>query len=93
MGRSARQWDESDVRVRPNRRGSRPRTKERPKHEDAVIGRVVDNLNAVLATVDRFVRGYTLMGDVVVREMGPVVAKPPRGWRWTRRRSAGGGSR
>ncbi len=28
------------------------------------------------------VRGYTLMGDVVVREMGPVVAKPPRGWRW-----------
>ncbi|WP_338750908.1 ribosome small subunit-dependent GTPase A [Janibacter alittae] len=40
MGRSARQWDESDVRVRPNRRGSRPRTKERPKHEDAIIGRV-----------------------------------------------------
>ncbi|WEV78185.1 ribosome small subunit-dependent GTPase A [Janibacter cremeus] len=40
MGRSARQWDESDIRVRPNRRGSRPRTKERPKHEDAVIGRV-----------------------------------------------------
>lgn len=40
MGRSARSWDESDVRVRPNRRGSRPRTKERPKHEDAVIGRV-----------------------------------------------------
>lgn len=39
MGR-ARQWDESDVRVRPNRRGSRPRTKERPKHEDAIIGRV-----------------------------------------------------
>lgn len=40
MGRSARRWDESDVRVRPNRRGSRPRTKERPKHEDAVVGRV-----------------------------------------------------
>ena len=40
MGRSARSWDESDVRVRPNRRGSRPRTKERPKHEDAVVGRV-----------------------------------------------------
>ena len=35
-----RRWDESDVRVRPNRRGSRPRTKDRPKHEDAVIGRV-----------------------------------------------------
>lgn len=40
MGRSARSWDESDVRVRPNRRGSRPRTKERPKHEDAIVGRV-----------------------------------------------------
>ena len=40
MARSARSWDESDVRVRPNRRGSRPRTKERPKHEDAIVGRV-----------------------------------------------------
>ncbi len=40
MGRSARRWDESDVRVRPNSRGSRPRTKDRPKHADAVIGRV-----------------------------------------------------
>jgi hypothetical protein len=28
------------------------------------------------------VRGYTLMGDVIVREMGPDVGKPPRGWRW-----------
>ncbi|NHN56430.1 ribosome small subunit-dependent GTPase A [Calidifontibacter sp. DB0510] len=38
MGR----WDddESRVRVRPNPRGSRPRTKDRPKHEDAVIGMV-----------------------------------------------------
>ena len=35
-----RTWDESDVRVRPNRRGSRPRTKDRPKHEDAIVGRV-----------------------------------------------------
>ena len=38
-------WDESDVRARPSKRGSRPRTKERPAHEDAVTGRVV--------TVDR----------------------------------------
>lgn len=37
--------DESDVRVRPSRKGSRPRTKERPAHEDAVVGMVV--------TVDR----------------------------------------
>src|SRR5699024_7581320 len=39
--RSAREYDESDVRVRPQRRGSRPRTKDRPKHEDAVTARVV----------------------------------------------------
>lgn len=33
--------DESDVRVRPNRRGSRPRTKQRPEHADAVLGTVL----------------------------------------------------
>ncbi|CEA08610.1 Putative ribosome biogenesis GTPase RsgA [Arthrobacter saudimassiliensis] len=45
MGRGTSGWDESDVRIRPNKKGSRPRTKERPAHEDAVLGRVV--------TVDR----------------------------------------
>lgn len=40
MGRAASSWDERDVRVRPNRRGTRPRTKDRPKHEDAIVGRV-----------------------------------------------------
>ena len=34
------EFDESDVRVRPNRRGSRPRTKTRPEHADAVEGTV-----------------------------------------------------
>jgi ribosome biogenesis GTPase len=34
-------FDESDVRVRPNRRGSRPRTKVRPEHSDAVRGVVL----------------------------------------------------
>lgn len=33
--------DESAVRVRPSRRGSRPRTKERPAHKDAVEGLVI----------------------------------------------------
>lgn len=41
MSRRARDYDESDVRVRPNRRGSRPRTKDRPSHDDAVWARVV----------------------------------------------------
>jgi ribosome biogenesis GTPase len=33
--------DEDDVRVRPNSRGSRPRTRTRPSHGDAVPGLVV----------------------------------------------------
>lgn len=35
------EFDESDVRVRPNRRGSRPRSKNRPEHADAVPGVVL----------------------------------------------------
>ncbi|NDK32323.1 ribosome small subunit-dependent GTPase A [Nesterenkonia haasae] len=34
-------WDESRVRVRPNKRGSRPRTKETPDYSDAELARVV----------------------------------------------------
>ncbi len=41
MARSVRDYDESDVRIRPNRRGSRPRSKERPAHEDAAPGLVI----------------------------------------------------
>lgn len=33
--------DESDVRARPNPRGSRPRTKRRPAHADARVARVL----------------------------------------------------
>jgi ribosome biogenesis GTPase len=42
---SAREYDESDVRVRPGRRGARPRTKRRPEHADAAP--------AMVTTVDR----------------------------------------
>ncbi|MFF2274967.1 ribosome small subunit-dependent GTPase A [Agromyces sp. NPDC058126] len=35
------EFDESAVRVRPNRRGSRPRTKTRPEHADAITGTVL----------------------------------------------------
>lgn len=42
---SPREYDESDVRVRPGRRGSRPRTKRRPEHTDAEP--------AMVLTVDR----------------------------------------
>lgn len=34
-------YDESDVRIRPNPKGNRPRTKTRPEHGDAVDGRVL----------------------------------------------------
>ena len=68
-----RQYDESDVRIRPGR-GSRPRTKTRPTHADA--------LSAMVVTVDRGRWGCALDGDpdrVVVamraRELGrtPIV--------------------
>lgn len=36
-----RDLDESHVRVRPNPRGTRPRTKQRPEHADAVPGMVL----------------------------------------------------
>lgn len=41
MSRRASDYDESDVRIRPSRRGSRPRSKDRPAHEDAVPGFVI----------------------------------------------------
>ena len=50
-------YDEDDIRVRPSRRGSRPRSKERPRHEDAVDGRVL--------AVDRG-RYQVLVDDVMV---------------------------
>ncbi|MEJ5915182.1 ribosome small subunit-dependent GTPase A [Pseudokineococcus sp. 1T1Z-3] len=58
---SRRTPDEDDVRTRPNPRGSRPRTKERPRHADAVPGRVL--------TVDRG------RSTVLVREGTPQEAE------------------
>ncbi|GHC47703.1 ribosome small subunit-dependent GTPase A [Streptomyces flavofungini] len=45
MRRYGKNPDEDDIRVRPNRKGNRPRTHIRPKHEDAAEGMVL--------TVDR----------------------------------------
>ncbi|WP_019855352.1 ribosome small subunit-dependent GTPase A [Actinopolyspora mortivallis] len=39
--RGWRDLDESDVKVRPGRRNSRPRSKQRPAHRDAVVGMVI----------------------------------------------------
>jgi ribosome biogenesis GTPase len=40
MARATGSYDESDVRIRPNPRNSRPRSKDRPAHGDAVPARV-----------------------------------------------------
>jgi ribosome biogenesis GTPase / thiamine phosphate phosphatase len=41
LARRLNDFDEDDVRVRPGRRGSRPRTRRRPAHEEAVTGLVL----------------------------------------------------
>ncbi|MER7622649.1 ribosome small subunit-dependent GTPase A [Streptomyces sp. NPDC126503] len=66
MRRYGKHTDEDDIRQRPNRKGTRPRTTIRPKHEDAVEGMVL--------TVDRG-RLTCLVEDRVVfamkaRELG-----------------------
>jgi ribosome biogenesis GTPase len=66
MRRYGKHTDEDDIRERPNRKGNRPRTNIRPKHEDAAAGMVL--------TVDRG-RLTCLVEDRVVfamkaRELG-----------------------
>ncbi|MFD0382575.1 ribosome small subunit-dependent GTPase A [Streptomyces stramineus] len=66
MRRYGKNPDEDDIRVRPNRKGNRPRTTIRPKHEDAAEGFVL--------TVDRG-RLHVLVEDRTIiamkaRELG-----------------------
>jgi ribosome biogenesis GTPase / thiamine phosphate phosphatase len=63
----SREYDESDVRVRPGRRGSRPRSKRRPEHADAA--------EAMVTAVDRG-RWTCAPGGDVTRP--PVVAMRAR---------------
>ncbi|GAA4070751.1 ribosome small subunit-dependent GTPase A [Streptomyces shaanxiensis] len=60
MRRYGKHTDEDDIRSRPNRKGNRPRTHIRPKHEDASEGMVL--------TVDRG-RLTCLVEDRVVMAM------------------------
>jgi ribosome biogenesis GTPase len=60
MRRYGKHTDEDDIRSRPGRKGSRPRTNIRPKHEDAADGMVL--------TVDRG-RLTCLVDDRVVYAM------------------------
>jgi ribosome biogenesis GTPase len=64
---SRRDYDESDVRIRPSRR-TKPRTKDRPSHENAVTAFVI--------TVDRgrttcVLDDGTIVTAMKAREMGP----------------------
>lgn len=59
-GRDVSRLDEDDIRTRANPRGSRPRSKQRPAHEDAADGMVL--------TVDRG-RYNVLVGDREVTAM------------------------
>ncbi|MFE2044639.1 ribosome small subunit-dependent GTPase A [Streptomyces sp. NPDC059477] len=66
MRRYGKHTDEDDIRSRPNRKGTRPRTHTRPKHEEASWGMVL--------TVDRgrltcLVEGRTVMA-MKARELG-----------------------
>ncbi|MFF9057806.1 ribosome small subunit-dependent GTPase A [Streptomyces sp. NPDC101213] len=60
MRRYGKHTDEDDIRSRPNRKGNRPRTHIRPKHEDAADGMVL--------TVDRG-RLTCLVEDRIVMAM------------------------
>ncbi|QEU91939.1 ribosome small subunit-dependent GTPase A [Streptomyces kanamyceticus] len=60
MRRYGKNPDEDDIRVRPNRKGNRPRTHIRPKHEDASEGMIL--------TVDRG-RLTVLVDDRIVLAM------------------------
>ncbi|MEU3279463.1 ribosome small subunit-dependent GTPase A [Streptomyces antibioticus] len=66
MRRYGKHTDEDDIRSRPNRKGNRPRTHIRPKHEDAAGGMVL--------TVDRGRLTCLVDGRIVMamkaRELG-----------------------
>jgi len=67
------EFDEEDVRVRPNPKANRPRTKRRPKHADATIARVLG--------VDR--GRYTVLVDEDLPTERPVYAVRARELRKT----------
>ncbi|SDQ07910.1 ribosome small subunit-dependent GTPase A [Quadrisphaera sp. DSM 44207] len=71
MADRRRHPDERDVRVRPNPRGSRPRTKDRPEHRDAVPGRVLTiDRGRCTALVDEGARDERAVVAVRARELG-----------------------
>lgn len=71
-----KRWDESDVRIRPNKKGSRPRTKDRPTYDDALIGRIVTvDRGRYRAVLDESTENERLVTAVRAKELrrSPVV--------------------
>ena len=73
-GRSTRDYDESDVHIRP-KRTSRPRTKKRPSYTDAVTARIV--------TIDRGRWLCALLDDAPRNTHDPDGERSPAGTRVT----------
>lgn len=73
-GRSTRDYDESDVKVRA-KRTSRPRTKKRPSYQDAVTTRII--------TIDRGRWGCVLLSDAPRNTNDPTGEISPAGTRIT----------
>lgn len=73
-GRSTRDYDESDVKVRAQRT-SRPRTKKRPNYQDAVTARII--------TIDRGRWGCALLSDAPCNTGDPTSGISPAGTRIT----------
>ena len=73
MRRYGKHTDEDDIRVRPSRKGTRPRTHIRPKHEDASEGMVL--------TVDRGRLTCPGRGPHDHRDEGPRAGPQGRGGR------------
>lgn len=66
--------DESDVRLRPNPRGSRPRSKERPRHAGAVPAQVLTvdrgRYTCLAGTFDQPADGERVVLAMKARELG-----------------------
>lgn len=73
-GRSTRDYDESDVKVRA-KRTSRPRTKKRPSYHNAVTARII--------TIDRGRWGCALLSDAPCNAADPTSGISPAGTRVT----------
>lgn len=69
-GRSTRDYDESDVKVRA-KRTSRPRTKKRPSYHNAVTARII--------TIDRGRWGCALLSDAPCNTADPTSGISPAG--------------